>query len=797
MMTSQQQMTWRWALIVALTALALLATVLATAQTASNTCGYDPGNEYPVGTVCQTNSFDKPTSFSRSGAQSGCSGSDHDDAWGWFTATGSMTQITYDPDNSHRPIVHVFTGACSSLTQVACANGGSNGANAQLSFATTPGTAYMIRVQRHGTDNAMNGELCIWSWSSADVCAQLPENELDVTPDCTFQEFSVHGSFSPSMNPGGCNAGNRTDAWGWFTATASRTAITFDPDLSHRPILHVFSGSCGGLTLVACNDGSGNGRDAEVSIATTIGAVYHVRVQRYASDLEMLGRICVRPALPNDACETPTVLPVLQNCFMQTFSNDRATRSTETPNPSCGGTINNNTLKDIWFSFTAPGSGQVIIETQAGTLTDAVMQLYSGSCGSLVAVACDDDGGPGLMPTIDRTCDPLTPGETYLVRLWGFGGQRGDFGICVYGPDQFAPMQEDCTGAALVCSDQQINNNAQDFGCTQDLSSSNRGCLLGNERQGTWYYFNPFTSGTVEFTITPTADVDYDYALWGPVAGLTCPPPGNPVRCSYAWPPAVPGYPASSAYLTGLRASNTDNSEPASGGAVNGFTAPLDVVAGSYYILYVDNFDITGQAFNLDWTLTNGCSLDCTVLPVEIVHFGADAYPDHILVSWTTQTEDNSSHFIVERSTDGVTFDPVGRVNAAGQSLGRIDYQWKDSDPHTGLNFYRLKQVDLDGSFFRTEVVSAEMKGPVERLRAYPNPAVDQLTVELQGLEVGPAHLMLQDASGRILRVQEVDLQGQQRTVRMSVGDLDAGSYVLALRQRNGILLGTGRFMKQ
>lgn len=633
--------------------------------------------------------------------------------------------------------------------------------------------------------------------TATNTCGYAAGNEYSVSASCTFQTFNKPAGFTASMNPSGCSGSNSDDAWGWFEATSTRTAITFDPASNHRPIMHVFTGACGSLTQVACYNGGANGRNAEVNIATTPGANYAIRIQRHATSDAMNGSICIRPALTNDECASATVLPVLENCFTQTFSNDRATISSETPAPTCGGGFNSNTASDVWFSFTPSGTGQVVIETTAGSLTDAVMQLYSGTCGSLVRVECDDDDGAGFMSRIDRTCAPLTPGQTYYLRVWGYGGSHGTFDLCIAEPATFTPRFEDCEGSILICGDQQINNNAQDFGCSQDLSSGNRGCLWGNERQGSWYTFTPSASGTIEFTIIPTANIDYDYALWGPLPAFACPPAASPVRCSWAYPPAVPGFPAASSFETGLRAGNTDASEADAGPLVNGFTAPLDVIAGEIYILYIDNFDVTGQAFTLDWNLTNGCSLDCNILPVELLTFGAEAREDHVAVTWLTQTERNSSYFEVERSSDGEHFTPIGRVEAAGVSVSRIDYSLLDEDPLDGMGYYRLRQVDKDGTFSFSNVVSVQFRSSAAKLMVHPNPADERILVAFDRSWTGMLEVEILDGAGRRVKRSKVQLEEGMSSFPLRIADIETGSYLVQIRSTDGSRSAIGRFVKQ
>jgi hypothetical protein len=768
------------------------------APNTTNACAFSAQNQFTQTSTCTFQPFQKPEAYTSSSNPGGCNSGANDDAWGWFTATASTTIMTFDPDLGHRPILHVFSGTCGSLTQIACHDGGANGANAEVVLNTVVGQNYAFRVQRQGSNAAMDGGICIWTPPTTNICSYAVQNQFTSSATCNFQAFLKPESYTAAVNPGGCNSGNFDDAWGWFTATSTRTAITYDPDNNHRPVMHVFTGACGSLTQVACSDGGATGINAEVLVPTVIGQNYMVRIQRQGVNTEMNGAICIRAALANDDCGTPTVLPVLENCFAQTFSNDRATRSLETPAASCGGTVNNNTQQDVWFSFVAPGSGQVIIETTAGTLTAAAMQLYSGACGSLTAIECSTTGGPGNMPKIDRTCNPLTPGASYRIRLWGTNGDRGTFTICVSGPENFTARFEDCAGSIPVCSDQSINNNASSFGCTQDLNSGNRGCLASNERQGSWYTFTPSASGTLEFTITPNGDVDYDFAIWGPMSVFACPPAGTPIRCSYASPTNNGSNIGAGTYLTGLRAGNTDTSEPAYNGQVNGFVAPLDVLVGEVYVLYVDNFTSNGQSFALDWTLTNGCSLNCNVLPVELVSFGAEVARDHVALDWSTLTEVASSHFLIERSSDGQHFTPIGSLPAAGSSLQRRSYAWQDTDPLNGMGYYRLRQVDLDGGNKFSDVVSVAFRKGNSSLTLYPNPARDRITMSFPSEDdLESATVIVMDASGRHISVSGHALAQGQNSIDLSINHLDPGSYLVRLTSSSGQAFAMGRFVKE
>ncbi|MBK6476597.1 MAG: T9SS type A sorting domain-containing protein [Flavobacteriales bacterium] len=508
--------------------------------------------------------------------------------------------------------------------------------------------------------------------------------------------------------------------------------------------------------------------------------------------------------MTNDNCAGAIVLPVIENCFVQNFTNSGATASGNLPAPTCGGAPNT----DVWFRFVAPASGVVRINSNAVTLNDGVMQLYSGTCGSLtlVATGCDDDSGPGLMPDIDRRCKALTPGATYFIRYWGRSNTSGVFSLCVRGPDNFPTPTEDCAGGITVCSSQAINNSADYTGCSVDLTASNRGCLLGNERQGTWYYFSPQSAGTMGFLMIPTdamgnpVNVDYDFAIWGPMNTLTCPPTGTPLRCSWAYPPAVPGYPGNVAYRNGLVAGNTDVSEADNGSGVNGLVAPIVVGAGQVgkiYVMYVDNFDITGQSFSLNWNLSTPTMLDCTVLPVELVDFKAAALKDRVLLNWRTQTESNFDQYVVEHSMDNTDFVPIGNVIAAGTSFGTLNYEYVHNNPRTGINYYRLKLLELDGSFTYSNVSPAVFKRDENILLPRPNPANSTIQIDLPLGFTEQVSLNLFDGSGRMVKTVSILVGIGPSFVNIPVGDLDAGIYSIHLFDRQENHIGSGRFMKE
>ena len=123
-------------------------------------------------------------------------------------------------------------------------------------------------------------------------------------------------------------------------------------------------------------------------------------------------------------------------------------------------------------------------------------------------------------------------------------------------------------------------------------------------------------------------------------------------------------------------------------------------------MLYISNYSLSGLSFDLSWNLAGGASLDCTQLGVELLSIDAKTVDPGVQVEWTTSSEHESSHFLVERSSDGIAFSSLGHVLAMGQSVVPVDYRFLDRAPELGMNYYRLVQVDLDGTATNSRLVS-------------------------------------------------------------------------------------------
>ena len=276
---------------------------------------------------------------------------------------------------------------------------------------------------------------------------------------------------------------------------------------------------------------------------------------------------------------------------------------------------------------------------------------------------------------------------------------------------------QDCPDAGLVCSNNSFSGNASGFG-TQELNGGNSGCLA-SENQSSWYYVNVDTPGTLEMTISPDdSNDDYDFAVWGPFTSVTaaanCPPSNSPLRCSWSADDGNTGMIASYTYScwswgcwcnTTCTQNVTDNSEGSGG---DKWVAPLNVNSGEVYILLIDNSSTSTQPFDLTWGGTAG--LDCTAvpLPVDLIGFSVSKKENQNELIWTTASETNNDYFIVEYSSNGEIWNEIEKIAGAGNSNIENTYFTTHREFENGINYYRLKQVDFDGTLSTHDIISID-----------------------------------------------------------------------------------------
>jgi hypothetical protein len=169
-------------------------------------------------------------------------------------------------------------------------------------------------------------------------------------------------------------------------------------------------------------------------------------------------------------------------------------------------------------------------------------------------------------------------------------------------------------------------------------------------------------------------------------------------------------------------------------------------------------------------------------VPVRLVSFTGTLNGNIAYLQWATAQEQNTSHFDVERSLDGLNFSKTGNsVTARGNSSVRSDYNLPDN--LTGIRatkvYYRLKIVDRNGSVEYTNIVVVRL-GDVKITNVYPNPFTDVIRIEMDSKERATAQIKLYDVTGKVVmsKQQIVEAGGNLVTVT-GVQQLPQGAYTL------------------
>jgi fibronectin-binding autotransporter adhesin len=180
-----------------------------------------------------------------------------------------------------------------------------------------------------------------------------------------------------------------------------------------------------------------------------------------------------------------------------------------------------------------------------------------------------------------------------------------------------------------------------------------------------------------------------------------------------------------------------------------------------------------------------------TPLPVQLLSFTAARQGSAVRTAWATASEKNSAYFIVERSADGRTFSDMQRVVAQGNSFSRYDYAALDTQPLSGTSYYRLRQVDQDGTVAYSPVVAIRFDGTLAApaLVVYPNPTAGQhFQVLATNLTTTGGTIQLFDNLGRLVLTQ-VAATGTAEALIQPAQTLASGLYFVTWQTADGLKL--------
>ncbi len=155
-------------------------------------------------------------------------------------------------------------------------------------------------------------------------------------------------------------------------------------------------------------------------------------------------------------------------------------------------------------------------------------------------------------------------------------------------------------------------------------------------------------------------------------------------------------------------------------------------------------------------------------------------------MNWATATEVNSEAFELERFADS-TFVKIGEVEAAGISSATVAYEFIDRDIPTSRRslVYRLKQIDIDGSFTYSNSIEVALLDNLwnNSIKIFPNPATNQLNITYEAINQGVVNLEVFDLNGKRIIQEKQQPNSQPNTYSLDISQLEIGFYLLSVEQ--------------
>lgn len=595
-------------------------------------------------------------------------------------------------------------------------------------------------------------------------CFAQPANDnpcsatsLTVGSSCSYSTYTNAAATASAGVPApGCASYSGGDVW--FTAVVPANGVLI-VDMNTGVILDsglaFYTGTCGSLTLLECDDDdSANGNMSSITrTGLTPGATIFIRVWEYGNDGNGTFSICVSspPPTTNDEPCTAIALPVNTSCSYTTASNYGATNSVGPPAPGCA----SYSGEDVWFTAVVPATGTIMVNTNSGTMTDSGMAFYTGTCGSLTLVECDDDDSPnGSMSMIYR--GGLTPGSTIYIRVWDLGGGSGTFSICAVAsppPNSCgSPSTNDnCPSPAILTQGPGTFSASTDVTFTADQPGNVTSVFCGSIENNSWYQFVA-SSTSHSFPITSVTGCVSGYGIQAHVYSIT--------------------HDASGCCTGFTSMSNCYNP----GNTTLGTVTATGLTIGNTYMLMIDGNSGDGCEFTISgWTGTG-------ILPVSLSEFNGNATSLGNILTWRTESEYKNDYFEVMYSRDAEHFVPIGTVQGVGTTSDPNDYQFIHQGVPSGTSFYKLQQVDLNGDRTDSKIISVNSKEDIDGLfRAYPNPLKDQLVIQLQSSRKETMEIKIMDQKGIPVLLEKIDVNEGNTNLFRDISSLSEGVYTLVV----------------
>lgn len=233
------------------------------------------------------------------------------------------------------------------------------------------------------------------------------------------------------------------------------------------------------------------------------------------------------------------------------------------------------------------------------------------------------------------------------------------------------------------------------------------------------------------------------------------------------------------------------------------FSGPITLVDGQrYYFEFIQKAGQFDGFFNIEWLGVNAgtsghprndfreirgdftapwvpCFEETVSFPVELLDFSATLDGSEVLLRWTTASERDNDYFVIQRSTEGDSFEDLIREPSLGNSNEVQTYRAVDTRPLAGQSFYRLKQVDLDGTTTFSNTVEVSVSS--EQFLIFPNPGVASqgFRVDVFGDKGSTYRVQLLNQMGQVVYADQTEGSVSGNSIEVPANRLSPGQYLM------------------
>lgn len=727
----------------------------------------------------------------------------------------------------------IYSGSCGAFTQIACGDANSLTSTTPPPSITatclSPNTTYYIMVWDDGSTGSTTypGTFTLTlSFSASNDCCN---SAFTLTTGATTGTTTASYTNTTSDPVPTCeSAAGKCNYTAWYAYTTGSSGEDLTVSLARGTIqyayLSVYSGSCGSLTQLACNDPNVSTATPTVTARCLLpNTTYYVMLAcdgGSASGYNGTYTLTTTSAVSGNDCVCgATSITMNSGATIDSYSGT-ATGNNSTATAD-GSVYCFTTNKNQYYSFTAPVAGSYYCGITPGTMTDPEIAVYTGSCNSLTLSNCAGNDGTNIkdanhatvytsagtytLPyspfslyssnyTYGGVCN-LTAGQTAYVMVDNYtGGTSGTYTLTVANisnDDISNPLLITSCGSvfngttvgATNCGnsigDGMQNNVDGNTGtsCTNNSAVTSCGtsgaagnaCYGNNGGTGNQYDAN-LNGGDIgysiendswyEFCVTSSCTVTITFS----VSSASC---------------LVPSGGTAGLQLSAFTGSASNLTKIYGGYCLESITTSVSfsfaATAGTCYFFEVDGYSGANCPYTLQATMVPSC-----VLPVKLLYFTGTNDQGKVKLTWATSEERNSAKYVVERSEDGINYVPIGTKYAVENSSTQTDYELYDDHPLVNkINYYKLSEFDKNGVGGVLAQTFVNNTANFPKFNVYPNPSTGKFNISLHNFSVPNTMVEIFDVYGKSVWSSNIELEEGKNIQEVDFSNFEEGIYII------------------